>query len=98
MQARMSKFLFLFSMYSGTRPADKESRKSPKYSPMYEATERLARLPPLYMVAGAMEILEDDTVHFAGKARTAGCDVKLVVRTHPHTHPVFKSLAMWYQR
>jgi len=41
------------------------------------------------MQVGGAEVLEDDTVHFAGKARLALVDVTLKV--FPHMHHVFQA-------
>jgi len=71
---------------------DKEARKAAKFSPIYAPLDRLARLPALFMSVGSAERLEDDTVHFAGKAKQAGVDV--TYKSYPemqHVFPLFFS-------
>ncbi|CAJ1579115.1 alpha/beta hydrolase [[Mycobacterium] wendilense] len=46
-------------------------------------------LPPLQIFVGSTEIMLDDSVRLAEKARAAGCDVELrVVAKAPHTFPL----------
>ena len=72
-------------MYAGNH-----SRLNPYVSPLYG---NLTGLPPLHISAGCNEILLDDSVHFAEKARAAEVDVTL--RTDKgmcHCYPVFGDL------
>lgn len=72
-------------MYAGT-----SSRQNPYISPLYG---NLAGLPPLHISAGGNEILLDDSVHFAEKARAAGVDVTLRIdKGMCHCYPVFGDL------
>lgn len=73
---------FAAALATNTKPEDRAARKSHKFSPIFAPSEKLAKLPPLYMSVGDAEILYDDTAHFAGKANQAGADVKLVVGHH----------------
>jgi epsilon-lactone hydrolase len=69
-------------MYIGSN-----SSKNPYISPLYG---NLEGLPPLHISAGGNEILLDDSVHFAEKAREAGVDVTLRIdRGMCHCYPVF---------
>jgi len=73
-----------------TELEDRAARKSQKFSPIFSPANKFAKLPPLYMSVGSVEVLLDDTVHFAGKAIQAGADVKLVVAPHmQHVFPYF---------
>jgi acetyl esterase/lipase len=72
-------------MYAGD-----SDRKNPLISPLYGD---LQGLPPLHISAGGNEILLDDSVSFAEKARAAGVEVML--RIDPgmcHCYPVFGDL------
>jgi monoterpene epsilon-lactone hydrolase len=72
-------------MYAGGH-----SRQNPYVSPLYG---NLEGLPPLHISAGGNEILLDDSVHFAQKARTAGVNVTLRTdRGMCHCYPVFGDL------
>ncbi|MFX1281058.1 MAG: alpha/beta hydrolase [Promethearchaeota archaeon] len=53
-----------------------EDKKNPLASPLYAD---LKNLPPLYIQVGTAEILFDDAVRFADKAKAAGVDVELEV-------------------
>lgn len=55
-------------MYRGGRPAD-----DPRISPLYE---ELSVFPPLLFLTGDQEILLDDTLRLALRARAAGVDVR----------------------
>lgn len=54
----------------------KEDKKNPLASPLYAD---LKNLPPLYIQVGTAEILLDDAVRFADKAKAAGVNVELEV-------------------
>lgn len=72
-------------MYAGGH-----SRQNPYISPLYG---NLNGLPPLHISAGGNEILLDDSVHFAEKARAAGVEVMLRTdRGMCHCYPVFGDL------
>ena len=72
-------------MYAGIH-----SGRDPYISPLYG---NLHGLPPLHISAGGNEILLDDSVHFAGKAREAGVDVTLRIdKGMCHCYPVFGDL------
>lgn len=72
-------------MYIGTY-----SRQNPFISPLYG---NLEGLPPLHISAGGNEILMDDSIHFAGKAKAAGVDVTLRIdKGMCHCYPVFGDL------
>lgn len=55
-------------MYRGVRPA-----VDPRISPLYE---ELSGFPPLLFLTGDQEILLDDTLRLAARARAAGVDVR----------------------
>lgn len=62
----------------------------PKASPLYA---NLAGLPPLLLFVSQHEILRDDTLRLAEKARQAGVSVDLIVRDRmPHVWPIFVHL------
>ncbi|HEY2683366.1 MAG TPA: alpha/beta hydrolase [Steroidobacteraceae bacterium] len=64
--------------------------RHPRASPVYAD---LRGLPPMLLFASRHEILRDDTLRVAERARAAGVDVELVVRDHlPHVWPVFVRL------
>lgn len=64
--------------------------REPKASPLYADLEGL---PPMLLFASRQEILLDDTLRFAEKARRAGVDVELVLRDRmPHVWPIFVHL------
>jgi monoterpene epsilon-lactone hydrolase len=67
------------AMVTATAADDVARRKSPKLSPIYAPLDQIAKLPPLFMSVGTAEVLEDDTVHFAGKAKQAAVDLTLKV-------------------
>lgn len=61
--------------------------RDPRISPLYGD---LKGLPPMLLFASTHEILRDDTLRLADKARAAGVDVELVVRENlPHVWPIF---------
>jgi epsilon-lactone hydrolase len=63
------------------------SRQNPYISPLYG---NLEGLPPMHISAGGNEILLDDSVHFAEKAKAAGVDVTLRIdKGMCHCYPVF---------
>jgi acetyl esterase/lipase len=62
----------------------------PEVSPLYADCRGF---PPLYLLASDAEILRDDAVYFAERARQAGVEVRLDVwPALPHAFPVFGSL------
>jgi epsilon-lactone hydrolase len=64
--------------------------RDPRASPLYGD---LRGLPPMLLFASQHEILRDDTLRLAERARGAGVDVHLVVRDRlPHVWPVFVTL------
>lgn len=64
--------------------------KHPRASPLYAD---FSGLPPMLLFASRHEILRDDTLRLAERARAAGVDVELIVRDHlPHVWPVFVPL------
>lgn len=70
--------------------AGENDRKNPFISPLYGD---LSNLPPLYISAGTNEILRDDSVRFAEKAKLAGVDVTLKVGEGMcHCYPAFGNL------
>jgi epsilon-lactone hydrolase len=72
-------------MYAG-----ENSRKNPYVSPLYG---NLSGLPPLHISAGGNEILLDDAVQFARKAKEAGVEVMLRIdKGMCHCYPVFGDL------
>jgi monoterpene epsilon-lactone hydrolase len=73
------------AMYlAGANPRD------PRASPLYAD---FRGLPPMLLFASRHEILRDDTLRLAERARAAGVKVELVVRDRlPHVWPVFVSL------
>jgi acetyl esterase/lipase len=66
---------------------EKEHEKDPYISPLYGTYEGL---PPLMMFVGGHEILYDDTLRVAAKAKKAGVEVTLEMSENmPHVYPVF---------
>lgn len=64
--------------------------RDPRASPLYAD---LRGLPPMLLFASQHELLRDDTLRLAERAREAGVDVQLVVRDRlPHIWPVFVTL------
>jgi acetyl esterase/lipase len=62
----------------------------PRASPLYAD---LSGLPPMLLFASRHEILRDDTLRLAERARAAGVEVELVVRDRlPHVWPVFVTI------
>lgn len=52
-----------------------------------------ARLPPLLVMASECELLRDDAIECAAKARAGGAAVRLVIKPHvPHVWPLFLDL------
>jgi epsilon-lactone hydrolase len=65
--------------YRGGVPAD-----SPLVSPLFGD---LSGLPRLLMQVGTHEVLHDDTIRFAERARAAGADVEVQIEDGmPHCH------------
>jgi epsilon-lactone hydrolase len=61
--------------------------KDPRASPLYAD---LKGLPPMLLFASRDEILLDDTVRLAERAKKAGVDVELILRDKlPHVWPIF---------
>jgi epsilon-lactone hydrolase len=73
------------SLYlAGADPLD------PRASPLYANP---SGLPPMLLFASRHEILLDDTVRFAERAKTAGVKVEVVLRDRlPHVWPIFLRL------
>ena len=73
------------AMYlAGANPRD------PRASPLYAD---LTGLPPMLLFASRHEILRDDTLRLAERARAAGVTVEVVVRDRlPHVWPIFVSI------
>lgn len=72
-------------LYLGTTDA-----REPRVSPLYAD---LSGLPPLLLFASRHEILLDDTLRFAEKAKAQGVDVELILRDRmPHVWPIFVHL------
>jgi monoterpene epsilon-lactone hydrolase len=64
--------------------------RDPRASPLYAD---LNGLPPMLLFASRHEILRDDTLRLAERARAAGVRVELIVRDRlPHVWPVFVTL------
>ena len=62
----------------------------PRASPLYAD---LAGLPPLLLFASRHEILQDDTVRLAERAKAAGVTVEMVLKDRlPHVWPIFVRL------
>lgn len=62
-------------------------KRNPFISPLYGS---LAGLPPLHISAGSNEILRDDSIRFAEKARAAGVEVTLRIgKGMCHCYPAF---------
>ena len=73
------------AVYLGTT-----SRTDPRASPLYAD---LTGLPPMLVFASRHEVLLDDSVRLAQKARAAGVEVTLIVRDRmPHVWPIFHRL------
>ncbi len=78
------------SEYASSYYAGSNDRKHPYISPLYGD---LKGLPPLHISAGSKEILLDDSVQFAEKAREAGVDVSLTIGDGMcHCYPAFGNL------
>lgn len=68
--------------YGGERPLD-----DPQVSPLYSD---LRGLPPLFVIAGGVETLVDQSIEFARLAREAGVQTQLHVEPHEiHVYPAF---------
>ena len=64
--------------------------RDPRASPLYAD---LRGLPPMLLFVSRHEILRDDTLRLAERAKAAGVKVELVVRDRlPHIWPIFVSL------
>jgi epsilon-lactone hydrolase len=64
--------------------------KHPRASPVYAD---LRGMPPMLLFASQHEILRDDTLRLAERAKAAGVSVELIVRNRlPHVWPVFVTL------
>jgi len=64
--------------------------REPRASPLYAD---LTGLPPILLFASRQEILLDDTLRFAEKAKKQGVDVTLILRDRmPHVWPIFVHL------
>jgi acetyl esterase/lipase len=73
------------AMYAADVPLE-----HPWVSPLYGD---FAGLPPLLVLVGSTEILRDDAVRIAERARAAGVDAELQVwRNAPHVFPVFADI------
>lgn len=69
---------------------DKKHVKDPYISPLYGTYQGL---PPLLMCVGGHEILYDDTIRVAKKAKQAGVNVTLVTHKEmSHVYPVFAGI------
>jgi acetyl esterase/lipase len=69
---------------------EKGQEKDPYISPLYGTYEEL---PPLMMFIGGHEILYDDTLRVADKAKKAGVNVTLEIdEAMPHVYPVFAGI------
>lgn len=65
-------------------------RKDPRLSPLYAD---LSELPPLIVFVGDAEVLLDDGLRLAERAREAGVDVELIVEPgEVHVYPMFSTL------
>jgi acetyl esterase/lipase len=65
-------------------------KRNPYISPLYGD---LNGLPPLHISAGSNEILRDDSIRFAEKAKAAGVDVTLLLGEGMcHCYPAFGNL------
>lgn len=70
--------------------AGETDRKNPFVSPLFGD---LAGLPPIHISAGSNEILLDDSIAFADKARKAGVDITLEVGEGMcHCYPAFGNM------
>ncbi len=75
---------------------DAAQRRDPRVSPLYGD---LRALPPTLVFASANEILRDDAVRFADRARHLGAPVELVIESDlPHAWPAFAGLIPEAQR
>jgi len=75
----------LTTLYAGERDLT-----DPELSPLYAD---LRGFPPLYLIASADEVLRDDSVGLAYRARESGVPVKLELWPRlPHAFPLFESL------
>jgi epsilon-lactone hydrolase len=64
--------------------------RDPRASPLYA---NLSGLPPMLLFASRHEMLLDDTVRFAERAKEAGVNVQVVLRDRlPHVWPIFLRL------
>jgi len=64
--------------------------RDPRASPLYAD---LSGLPPMLLFASRHEMLRDDTLRLAERARAAGVNVEVVVRDRlPHVWPIFVSI------
>jgi monoterpene epsilon-lactone hydrolase len=62
----------------------------PYISPLYR---NLQGLPPMLLFAGDDETLRDDSIAFAARARSAGCDITLRVgEGMVHCYPLYAPL------
>ena len=69
---------------------DSVDARDPQASPLYA---ELAGLPPLYMLVGTSEVLYDDTIRTATKARAAGVDVRVEEGPDlPHVYPLYSAM------
>lgn len=74
----------------GDHYAAGQDKGQPLISPLYGD---LQGLPPLFITAGGAEVLRDDAVQFAEKARVAGVEVTLIVGEGLfHCYPVMAPL------
>jgi acetyl esterase/lipase len=74
----------------GDHYADGQDKGHPLISPLYGD---LRDLPPLFITTGGAEVLRDDAIQFADKARQAGVDVTLIVGEGLfHCYPVMAPL------
>jgi len=75
---------------SNTSLQEYEKRKNPKLSPIYANLEGLKLFPPLLMFAATCDVLEDDTMHFADKAKQSNLRVTVEVGERmQHVWPLF---------
>ncbi len=78
------------SEYASELYAAGNDKKNPFISPLYGD---LAGLPPLHISAGSNEILRDDSIRFAQKARSSGVEVTLLMGEGMcHCYPAFGNL------
>lgn len=70
--------------------AGKNDKRNPFISPLYGD---LKGLPPLHISAGSNEILRDDSIRFAQKARSSGVEVTILIGEGMcHCYPAFGNL------